>query len=255
MTIANLVGGPLGTYLAHIFSWRDVFYVIALLNTGVLLALFTWLPDVGGLKDTGFKEQFVFLKSPAPWLILAATAFGNGGIFVMFSYLSPLLTDWSGLNVANVPWVMMLAGLAMVLFNLLSGQLCDRFTPGKVAFAFQSLAVLGLLLLALTGSKLYLAISLICFCSGVLFALSAPQQIAILQTAQGGMLLGAALIQAAFNLGNALGATVGGFPFSLHWPYYSVPLIGALVACLGAISLYLYSRFYEPTLEPAPSRA
>lgn len=69
------------------------------------------------------------------------------------------------------------------------------------------------------------------------------------------MLLGAALIQAAFNLGNALGATVGGFPFSLHWPYYSVPLIGALVACLGAISLYLYSRFYEPTLEPAPSRA
>ena len=91
MTVSNIFGVPLGTALAHSLSWRTIFYIVVLWGVLVLVSVMMWVRDVGKIKDTGFKGQFVFLKDPAPWLVLAATMLGNAGIFCMHSYISPIL--------------------------------------------------------------------------------------------------------------------------------------------------------------------
>jgi DHA1 family arabinose polymer transporter-like MFS transporter len=132
MTVANLFGVPLGTSLSHILSWRVTFLLVACWGVIVLYYIWRWVPAVEGLKDTGFKGQFRFLKTPAPWLILGATALGNGGVFCWYSYITPLLTNVSGFSAGSVTALMMLAGFGMVVGNLVSGRLSDRYTPGRL---------------------------------------------------------------------------------------------------------------------------
>ena len=85
MTIANLFGVPLGTSLSTMLSWRATFLLVGIWGIVILYYIWRWVPHVEGLKDTGFKGQFRFLKTPAPWLILGATALGNGGVFCWYS--------------------------------------------------------------------------------------------------------------------------------------------------------------------------
>ena len=101
--------------------------------------IWRWVPHVEGLKDTGFKGQFRFLRTPAPWLILGATALGNGGVFCWYSYINPMLTNVSGFSAESITPLMILAGFGMVVGNLISGRLSDRYTPGKIGTAAQAL--------------------------------------------------------------------------------------------------------------------
>ena len=98
MTIANLFGVPLGTSLSTMLSWRATFLLVGIWGIVILYYIWRWVPHVEGLKDTGFKGQFHFLKTPAPWLILGATALGNGGVFCWYSYINPMLTNISGFS-------------------------------------------------------------------------------------------------------------------------------------------------------------
>lgn len=81
MTVANLLGIPLGTYLSQEFSWRYTFLLIAVFNIAVMASVYFWVPDIRDEAKGKLREQFHFLRSPAPWLIFAATMFGNAGVF------------------------------------------------------------------------------------------------------------------------------------------------------------------------------
>ena len=245
MTVSNIFGVPLGTALAHSMSWRTIFYIVICWGVLVLLSAIFWIRDVGKIKDTGFKGQFAFLRNSAPWWVLAATMFGNAGIFCMHSYISPILTDFAGIPLGAVSAVMAAMGVCMVIANLVSGRLCDRYTPGKVAFVCQCLAVVVLLCIAGLGTNPYLCIICACIAAGLLFAISSPEQVSILRVAPGGLLLGASMVQAAFNLGNAMGAYVGGIPFDYGMSIRWVTGLGAALALLGAISLFIYFKRHE----------
>ena len=198
-------------------TWRVIFIIVAVWALFVLLSAVLWIRDVGGIEDRGFKNQFTFMKTKSPWLVLGATMFGNAGIFCMMSYVSPLLTDLGSVSLEYVPAVMVCMGIFMVAFNLISGKLCDHFTPGIVAFYCQLCAVVLLLIIALSGQYNALIITLICLNAGLLFAISSPEQVAILHTAPAGLLVAASCVQAAFNLGNAIGAYAGGIPFTFDF--------------------------------------
>ena len=245
MTVSNIFGVPLGTALAHSMSWRTIFYIVICWGVLVLLSAIFWIRDVGKIKDTGFKGQFAFLRNPAPWWVLAATMFGNAGIFCMHSYISPILTDFAGIPLAAVSAVMAAMGVCMVIANLVSGRLCDRYTPGKVAFYCQLIAIIVLLGISALGNNPYICVVLACIAAGLLFAISSPEQVSILRVAPGGLLLGASMVQAAFNLGNAIGAYVGGIPFDLSLNIRWVTGFGAMLAVLGTISLYIYYKRHE----------
>ena len=240
MTVANLFGVPLGTSLSHMLSWRVTFLLVGCWGLIVLYYIWRWVPVIEGLKDTGFKGQFRFLKTPAPWLILGATALGNGGVFCWYSYITPLLTNVSGFSAGSVTALMMLAGFGMVVGNLVSGRLSDRYTPGKVGTVVQGMICILLLMIFFLSPNPWCSAILMALCTAGLFAVSSPEQVLIIRVAPGGEMLGGACVQIAFNLGNAIGAYVGGLALSGGYRYPA--LAGVPFALVGFV---LFAVFYK----------
>ncbi|CAM7580323.1 MFS transporter AraJ [Citrobacter sedlakii] len=242
MTVANLVGIPLGTFLSHEFSWRYTFLLIAVFNVAVMVSIGFWVPDLHDEAKGKLREQFHFLKSPAPWLIFSATLFGNAGVFAWFSYIKPYMIYVSGFSETVMTFIMMLVGLGMVLGNLLSGRLSGRFSPLRIAATTDFVIVLCLLLLFYVGGIKVASLTFAFICCAGLFALSAPLQILLLENAKGGELLGAAGGQIAFNLGSAIGAYCGGMMLTLGFAYHYVALPAALLSFTAMASLLTYGR-------------
>lgn len=240
MTVANLFGVPLGTSLSHMLSWRVTFLLVGCWGLIVLYYIWRWVPVIEGLKDTGFKGQFRFLKTPAPWLILGATALGNGGVFCWYSYITPLLTNVSGFSAESVTALMVLAGFGMVVGNLVSGRLSDRYTPGKVGTVVQGMICILLLMIFFLSPNPWCSAILMALCTAGLFAVSSPEQVLIIRVAPGGEMLGGACVQIAFNLGNAIGAYVGGLALSGGYRYSA--LAGVPFALVGFV---LFAIFYK----------
>ena len=240
MTVANLFGVPLGTSLSHMLSWRVTFLLVGCWGLIVLYYIWRWVPVIEGLKDTGFKGQFRFLKTPAPWLILGATALGNGGVFCWCSYITPLLTNVSGFSAESVTALMVLAGFGMVVGNLVSGRLSDRYTPGKVGTVVQGMICILLLMIFFLSPNPWCSAILMALCTAGLFAVSSPEQVLIIRVAPGGEMLGGACVQIAFNLGNAIGAYVGGLALSGGYRYPA--LAGVPFALVGFV---LFAVFYK----------
>ena len=242
MTVANLVGIPFGTWLSQEFSWRYTFLLIAVFNIAVMVSVAFWVPNISDETKGKLREQFHFLKPPAPWLIFSATMFGNAGVFAWFSYVKPYMMFISGFSEALMTFIMMLVGLGMVLGNLLSGRLSGRYTPLRIAVITDFVIVLALLLLFAFGGIKVASLTFAFICCAGLFALSAPLQILLLQNAKGGELLGAAGGQIAFNLGSAIGAYCGGMMLTLGFAYNYVTLPAALLSFSAMSSLLLYGR-------------
>lgn len=249
MTVANLFGVPLGTSLSAAISWRIPFILVSCWGVIMLYYIWRWVPQVENLKDTGFKGQFKFLKSPAPWLIIGATMLGNGGVFCWYSYINPLLTNVSGFAPSSITALMILAGFGMVVGNLIGGRMSDRYTPGRVAAFVQGITCVTLLLIFFLAGISWLSVLLMCLCTGCLFALSSPQQVLLIRHSKGGELLGAASVQVGFNLGNAIGAYSGGLALQAGLGYQYPALIGVPFAFVGFLLLTLFYRKNEKTKE------
>lgn len=248
MTVANLIGIPLGTFLSHAFSWRIIFLLTGLWGIFTCYAIYKWVPFMEPLPNTGLKGQFRFLKNPAPWLVICATMFGNGGVFSWYSYITPLMTEVAGFMPSAMSLLMVLAGAGMCVGNLLGGHFSDKYQPGIVAATTQCLICLTLLSIFFLAPLTYLTAVLMCVCTLCLFALSSPQQLLLLKNAEGGEMMGAACVQIAFNLGNAFGAYCGGLPLEAGLGYEYPALIGSGLSFLGFLSLALYSYRYERQL-------
>lgn len=245
MTIANLMGIPFGTFLSHNFSWRITFLLIGLFGFLVLYSVVKLIPSVKPLPDTGFRGQFKIFKSPAPWLLILAVIMGNGGIFCWYSYINPLLVNVSGIMPKYVSLLMILAGAGMCIGNLLGGKLSDKFSPSLVAGTTQLIACGALMLIFFLSSNPYISVILMIICTGCLFAVSSPQQMLLIKNSKGGELLGASSSQISFNLGNAMGAYIGGIPVSHGLGYEFTALPGAIFAFIGFVTLFYFYKKFE----------
>lgn len=242
MTVANLFGVPLGTYISSAVTWRATFGMVAVWGAVALLLIRLWVPSLPPLPDTGMKGQFRFLRSAAPWLLLLSVMLGNGGIFCWYSYVSPLMVRTSGFSPHDLTLIIMLAGFGMFAGNIVGGHSADRFTPERVVRFTLFVACAALLAIFFGAHLRYLSLALMFLTTACLFCVSSPQQLLILENSRGGEMLGAALVQVAFNLGNALGAYCGGLPIDHGLGYRYTALPGAAFVLLGliVISLYIY---------------
>ncbi len=246
MTFANLLGVPMGTFISHYFSWQATYILVALLAVAIFYFIYLWVPKLAALPNVGIKGQFRFLKNPAPWLIIVVTVLGNGGIFAWYSYVSPIMINRSGFSESSMTGVMMFAGLGMVLGNLIGGGLSDKFSPQKVGKYTQGLAVIFLLAIFFFAQIQWLSLILMFLTTCCLFALSAPQQFLLLENSKGGELLGAACVQVAFNVGNAIGAYFGGRPIYYGYTENYAALPGVALAFMGFLVFSYYtSRKYN----------
>lgn len=245
MTIANLFGVPLGTLLSTFLSWRIIFCLVVIWCIFTLYSIKKYIPYIPPLPDTGFMGQFKFLKYPAPWLLLGATMFGNGGAFAWYSYVTPMLIQVSGFKAEIITGIMVLAGAGMVAGNLVGGKLSTRFYPGKVGAGFQGVMALSLFLIFFLAQYKIPAVFLMCAVTFCLFAVSSPQQFLIIKFSQGGEMLGAAGIQIAFNMGNALGAYLGGIPIAHGMEIQYSALVGTCSAAMGFIIFSFFNHLYQ----------
>lgn len=134
MTIANLIGVPLGSFLAWSLSWRATFAVVAATALLLMLALKLWMPHVPPLPNNGFRAQFRFLGHLTPWLVLGAIGLGNGGFFACYSYVNPIMETVASVPTSLMSAVIALAGFGMVAGNLLSARLAGRFSDQALAW-------------------------------------------------------------------------------------------------------------------------
>lgn len=242
MTIANLFGVPFGTMLCNLISWRFPFAFNGVWGLFTFYLIWKWVPSIPALPDTGFKGQFRFLKKLAPWLIILTTMFGNGGIFCWFSYVTPQMIHEGGFTPSHMTLIMMLAGLGMTIGNLVGGRCGDLYGLSSVvrfSMYFMLLSLLGTFFFA---SVPWLSVLLMFIGTACLFAVSPAQQLLFIQTSRGSELMGAACAQVAFNMGNAMGAYLGGLPIEYDMGYRYPSLVGVFVVLLGLATVSVYMR-------------
>lgn len=249
MTIANLVGIPVGSFVAINYSWRWIFYFNVLWGALTFGALWWGVRGVGSLQHTALAGEFRFLRHWAPWLLILATVLCQGGAFAMYTYVGPIM-GYAGMTMKYMPLLMLVVGLGMCLGNYFSGVVSDRFTPQRTAF-WVSLIMTGALAMTFFDAfNLWAAASTITVAATMLFALSSPMQLLLIEYSPGGELMGGAMVQVAFNFGNAVGAWAGGVPMAHGLAPQGASAVGAVMA---AASVLVLALFMHPSGRKAPS--
>lgn len=249
MTVATLIGVPSGTFIANNMSWRIAFLIVGVTGIVTALTIRHWVPQVKGLEDNGFKGQFRFLRTLPPWLIFGGVLFGQIGIYCWYSYIDPQMTLVAGFSQSDLTWIMVLAGLGMVLGNLVAGRLSDRYRPSWVAAWVQLSAVPVLLLFYFFAGIQAAAVVLMMLGTAALFGSGSPLQSSIVGYSKGGELLGGACIQIAYNAGNAIAAAIGSAVIANGYGYTATALIGIPIVILGSSLLFVLYFLYERKTE------
>jgi DHA1 family arabinose polymer transporter-like MFS transporter len=235
LTIANLLSVPLGTYIGHHYSWRYTFGLIAFIGLTALLFIQLWLPALPVSRTGNIKSEMGFFKTREAWLILLTTAIGTGGLFCWISYIAPLMTDVGHFSKNSVPLILIVAGLGMVIGNILGGKLADWVAPVKACLILLISMAVALIAIYFVSGNQVLSIIMTFITGALSMAIGAPIQILMIRTAKGAEMLGAAATQAAFNTGNALGAFLGGLPIAMGYGFTSPELVGTAMAITGAL--------------------
>jgi DHA1 family inner membrane transport protein len=239
LTVATLLGVPAGAWLGLHLGWRATFWAVAAIGLIALAVVALWVPaSAGAGKAVHWREEVAVLGRSQVLLALAMTVLGYAGVFAVFTYIQPLLVQVTGFSQSAVSPVLLVFGVGMIVGNLLGGRLADRRpTPALIGSLVALALVLGLMAFALRSQ-----IAMIAFVGllGVAaFATVAPLQLRVLEQAQGaGQNLASSLNIAAFNLGNALGAWLGGVVVASALGLPATPWIAALITLTGlAIAL------------------
>ncbi|KLN57845.1 MFS transporter [Variovorax paradoxus] len=242
LTAATLLGVPAGAWLGLQYGWRATFWAVTLIGVLAFAVLAVFVPRVKGeARPAPLREELAVLARPQVLLGLAMTVLGFAGVFVVFTYIQPLLTQVTGLSESVVSPILLVFGGGLAVGNILGGRLADRSTMPAVLGTLVALAaVLGAM--QFTIATPFTAVVFVGLLGVASFATVAPMQLRVLEKASGaGQNLASSLNIAAFNLGNALGAWVGGVVID-HGPgLRALGWVAALLTLIG-LAIALWSR-------------
>ncbi len=243
LTIANIIGVPLGTYIGHTMSWRITFLIIAGVGLLTMFSIKQLLPALPAVGDSNIIKDLKIFTRVEPWLILGITAIGTGGLFAWFSYIAPLLTEVGGFRSDQITWILVLAGVGMAVGNIIAGLTADRLSPIKATALFLLLMAASLTIVSFVA-PFPTPLLIMTFVTGAIsFTLGAPIQILMIRASNGSEMLASSVSQAGFNMGNALGAYLGGLPIAAGLGYTSPQWVGAMLAFTGFLmSMVFYYR-------------
>lgn len=245
MTVANVIGVPAATFLTNLLNWRVAFAVVGLLGLLTFISIKVWMPVLPALPDTGLKGQFKFLRKPAPWLIYAGIFFGQSSVYCWLSYVEPIMTDVAGFPTTAMTWIMMLAGMGMVIGNIVSGKLADKFTASLVSACIcASVLIIMPLVYYFSDTQIPLLV-LLFIATAALFGIGGPLQYLIVRYAKGGEMLGGAGIQIAFNVSSAMAVALGGMVIDMGYGLDSPALVGLPFSFIGSLALFVLYFKYE----------
>jgi DHA1 family inner membrane transport protein len=247
LTIANVGGVPAATWIGQQIGWRMAFAGTAGLGLLAIAALWLALPrgEAGKMPDIG--RELRVLTRPAVLLAMATTVMGAGAMFTLYTYVAPTLADLTGASEGFVTLALVLIGVGFTIGNGLGGRLADWSLNGATKIFLAALALIMLALPVLLTSHVGAAIGLVCW-GAAAFAIVPPVQMRVMQAASDAPGLASSINVGAFNLGNALGAAVGGGVISLGLGYAVVPVAGGLLAAAGLALVWLGRA--RPALRP-----
>ncbi|RST51378.1 MFS transporter [Variovorax sp. MHTC-1] len=231
LTGATLVGVPIAAWLGQIFGWRAAFVFVGLIAALAMVMLRRDLPDLPAPSGASPLRELGALKRKQVWLTLGIGAIGFGGMFSVFSYIKPTLTEVAGLPLAGVPLVLALFGLGMVGGNLVGSRLADKALMPTIGGL---LVWAALVLTTFSFAAHHVATAALnVFLIGTIVAIGPALQIRLMDVAGDAQTLAAALNHSAFNTANALGAWLGGAAVTAGLGWTSTGWVGALLALAG----------------------
>lgn len=250
LSVANVVGVPAATWLGQAFGWRATFEAVA----GIALltaAMVKWLaPPVAAARGASPLTELGAFRRGQVWLTLLAAAIGFGGIFAVYSYITPLLTGVTGLSAGRVPLVLALIGVGMIVGNLVCGKLADRSLRGTM-IGMYAFTALMLAVLPWAAASVWLAAPVL-FCIGAGAMVTPAFQSRLMDVAGDAQSLAAALNHSAFNIANAMGAWLGGLVIAAGFGWTSTAWVGVVLA-LGGVALVMLSFALERRARAAAS--
>lgn len=239
LTLANIIGVPIGTFIGHHCSWRLAYFMVALCGLLSLLCIIKWLPNLILENAPGFRSSLKIFKDLEIWLIIGIAAIGTGGLFAWISYIAPLMTDVALFSDNMVTIIMMIAGIGMAIGNLLGGRFADRASPLLVTACFLFIMIACLLTVALATENKVFALIMTFTTGAVAFAVVPAIQMLMIQAAKGSEMLASSMVQASANMGNTLGAYLGGLPIVAGFGYTSPEYVGMALAFVGLVLCFI----------------
>ncbi|WP_369243803.1 MFS transporter [Streptomyces sp. R41] len=246
LTVANVLGVPFGALVGERWGWRAAFWAVTAIGVlalaGIVALVPGWAgqarsPTVTGRSDSippsGLRAQFRAFRSWQVWLTLTATALSYGGMFGAFSYIAYTFTEVGGFSSTDVAWLLMVYGVGLVVGNLVGGRAADRDRDRALVLALLGLAITLAVFGLLAGSAT--ASVILVFLMGLSGFASVPGMITRVTDFAHGAALAASANVSASNLGNALGAWLGGLAITAGLGYTAPLYVGAGIVLISVI--------------------
>lgn len=237
LMIANIVGVPGATWLGQAAGWPAAYLTVGVVAVVTMLAVWRLVPDVREERRGSILGELSALRRGQVWITMAVIATGFGGSFAVYSYITPVLTEVSGLAAAAVPLALAVFGLGMTLGNQVGGRLAEA-APVRTIAAGLGAATVSMALFALTASSPVFALLALFSLAFTTTATTPALATRLMDAGREGPTLGAALHHAAFNVANALGAALGGLVLAAGWGWTSPAAVATVLPLLGLVALW-----------------
>ena len=245
LTVATLLGVPLATSFGQTLGWRAAFAAVGAIGSLAILLIWRFIPAVSADADASPLRELGALRRLQVWLTLGIGAIGSGGMFAVYSYITPMLVDVAGIRESIVPFVLCVFGTGMIIGNVVGSRLADSaLLPTIGGVLIWNAVVLGLLIF--TAGHAWLAVINVLLI-GTGFAHVPALQTRLMDVAADAQTLAAALNHSAFNVANALGAWVGGLTIAAGYGWTSTGWVGTLFA-LGGVGVFTMSLLGDGAL-------
>ncbi|MFK0167857.1 MFS transporter [Streptomyces sp. NPDC090306] len=233
LTVANIVGVPVATFVGQHLGWRATFLGVGLIGLVAIASLALLVPrDHAHAESAGLRRELTALNALPVWLALGTTVAGFGALFAAYSYITPMLTDAAGYAEGSVTVLLALFGVGATVGNLTGGRLADRSMRGTLFGGLAALGVVLALFPLLMRTEVTAALAVLLLGTAA-FVTSSPLQLMVMEKASAGPSLASSANQGAFNLANAGGAWIGGLAIAAGFGPTSPAVAGLLLVVLG----------------------
>ncbi|MFI9010864.1 MFS transporter [Actinosynnema sp. NPDC053489] len=232
LTVANLVGVPVATAAGQQIGWRVAYLAVTAIALVTALALAGWLPRVPAAKGASVAAELSAFRRPQVWFALLTGMIGFGGMFAVYSYISPITTEVTALSASAVPWVLAVFGLGMTIGATVGGRFVDRSVMGTVFGALVAVTVV-LVVFALTATSPVMAFATVFLIGLVSQVLASALQVRLMDASPDAPSLASSSNHSALNIANGAGAWLGGLAIGAGWGYTSTAWVGVALSLAG----------------------
>lgn len=243
LNVATVIGVPFATWLGQNYGWRAGFEFSASIAFLTVVTICFFVPQMQQKQTASIQNELRGLKNTQMWLTLAVGAIGFGGLFSVYSYVSPILTEYTHASIQVVPFALASIGLGLVIGGLVAGHFADKNLNKAIIWVLLSNAC-SYVICALFIGNLYTAFSALFLVSFSIAGLGPLLQTRLMDVAGDAQSLAASLNHSAFNIANALGAFLGGWLIS-HSMGWLAPIWVGIILSLGGLIILLVAFQYE----------